>query len=128
MVADPAEQFVHARFPIRCWGLHVQQPRQVTRKQVLVLQTRHTLARRHPPIALPVDAHEDVALREIGPVQVARGVRPRAEFEHHGRKPEPRDRAADGAALLGELLEGRRHEDTDATVRCGDRSLLTGRR
>ena len=53
---------------------------------VLVLQPRDLFAGRHPPVAVGVDADEHVALREIGAVQLAGRVRPRAELEHDGRE------------------------------------------
>ena len=68
---------------------------------VLVLEARDLLVGRDPAVALAVDADEDVALREVGAVQLARRMRPRAELEHHRREAQPLDRGAHGAALVG---------------------------
>jgi hypothetical protein len=58
---------------------------------VLVLQPRDDLTRGDPAVPLGVQADEDVALAQVGAIQLARRVRARAEFEHDGREMEPLD-------------------------------------
>jgi hypothetical protein len=92
-----------------------------TRQNVLVLEARDRLTRRHPAVSLPVDPDEDVALRQVGPVEVARRVGASAELEHHRREPDGAHRLGHGRALRGELLEGGADENTQPLVRRADR-------
>ena len=85
-------------------GLDVDQLRDVGGERPLVLEARHLLTRRDPPVLLPVHADEDVALLEVGPVQRTRRIRARAELEHHRGEGEPLDRGAGGATLGRQFL------------------------
>ena len=76
---------------------------------------------RDPAVAVGVDADEDVALREVGAIQLARRVRPGAELEHHRGEPHPLDGGAHGRPLVGELAQGRTHEDPQPLVGRADR-------
>ena len=80
------------------------------REVVLVLEPETSSSGRDPAVAVAVDADEDVALREVGAVELARRMRPGAELEHHRGQPHPLDRRAHGPPLVGELAQGRAHE------------------
>ena len=67
--------------------------------------------RSDPPVALPVDTEEDVALREVRRIQVARRMRPRALLEEDRRQPQRRDRLTNRRTLEGKLAKRRRDED-----------------
>ena len=56
----------------------------------LVLQARDVHVRPDPAVPLPVQADEDVGLRQVGPIQLPRRVRSGPELEHHRREPERR--------------------------------------
>ena len=110
------------RFSIRCRRLDVQQPRERMGESKLVLQTRDVHARPDPSVALPVQADEDVGLRQVGPIQLLRWVWTSAELEHHRREPKSRDRASDSGTLFGELGQRGAHEHAQPLVRCPDLS------
>jgi len=69
--ADAAEQRVERRFAPTLDALHVDELRTIAGAQVLVLEPGDALARRDPTVAVGVHADEDVALVEVGAVQVA---------------------------------------------------------
>ena len=115
VVADPLEQLVEPLLPVLA-ALEVDELRDVGREVPLVLEARHLLARGDPAVLLPVDADEDVALLEVGAVQLARRMRPRAELEHHRREGEPLDRGPRGAPLGRQLLQRRADEHAQALV------------
>jgi hypothetical protein len=50
----------------------------------LLLQPRDLHARAGPPVALPVQPHEDITLGQVGPVEVLWGVRPRPSSNSTG--------------------------------------------
>ena len=77
----------------------------------LILQTRDVHTRPDPAVALPVQADEDVGLRQIGAIQLPRWVWSSAELEHHRRQPQRRDRTCDRGTFLGELDQRGAHED-----------------
>jgi len=64
--------------------LEVDQLGHVAGEEVLVLEAGHLFAGSDPAVAFPVDAEEDVALGEVGAVEVPRRMRAGAELEHHG--------------------------------------------
>ena len=81
-------------------------------EQVLVLQAGDLHLRRDPAVALPVQPDEDVALRQVGAIQVARRMRPRAELEEDRREPQlgdglPRDGAFGASSWSVELTKTR---------------------
>ena len=115
VVADPLEQRVEPLLPMLA-ALQVDELRDLGREVPLVLETRHLLARRDPAVLLPVDADEDVALLEVGAVQLARRMRPRAELEHHRRHRQPLDRRPRRSPLRRQLLQRRADEDPQALV------------
>ena len=81
------------RFSVGRRCLDVQQPGDRVGQPELVLESRDVHARPDPAVPLPVQADEDVGLREVGPVQLARWVRSGAELEQHRREPQGRDGA-----------------------------------
>ena len=83
---------------------------------VLVLEAGDLLVGRDPAVAVAVDADEDVALREVGAVELAGRVRAGAELEHDRREAHALDRGARGASFVGELAQGRADEDPDPLV------------
>ena len=66
--------------------LDVQQHRLTLRELVLVLQARDLLSRSDPAVALPVDAHKDFALADVGRVKISRRMRARALLEQDRRE------------------------------------------
>jgi len=71
----------------RSAGLGGRQMGHSPRQLELILQPRDLHARADPPVPLPVQPDEHVALRQVSPVQLARGVRPRPQLEHHRGQP-----------------------------------------
>ena len=104
--------------------LDVEQHRLSLRELVLVLETRDLPSRSDPAIALPVDAHENFALVDVGRVQIARrmGAGYLLEKDHEVQR---RDRLARRHALEGKLAERRRDEDAQPAIRSEDRPLST---
>ena len=90
---------------------------------VLVFEPGDLLLGCDPAVAVGVDPDEDVALREVGAVQLAGRMRARAELEHHRRQLHPLDGIADGAPFVGELAQRRAHEDPEPLVGRADRGL-----
>ncbi len=83
---------------------------------VFVLEAGDLLVGGDPAVALPVDADEDVALLEVGAVEVAGWVGACAEFEHDGGQAHAFDRGARCASFVGELAQGRADEDPDPLI------------
>src|SRR5262249_30415792 len=69
-----------------------------------------------PPVALPVDAEEHVALVEIGAVQIARRMSARPQLEQDGREPHVLDCVPGGGALVGQLLQRGADEDAHSLI------------
>ena len=82
----------------------------------LVLQPRDVHVGRDPAVALPVDPNEHVALVEVGPVEVPRGVWTRAELEHHRCQTQLRDCLLRRNPLGRELLQRRAHEHAQPLI------------
>jgi hypothetical protein len=80
---DPCQHLRQPGLALR-GGLHVDELGLVPRQEILILKTGDLLAGRHPAVLLPVDPDENLALRQIGPVQLTRGVRPRPELDMIG--------------------------------------------
>jgi hypothetical protein len=110
LLTDPVHEVLEAGLAMRRRHLRVQQPGQIVGQLELLLQPRDLHAGRDLPVALPVEAHEDVALRKVRPVEVARRVRSRALLEHHRGEPERRDARRGGVPLVGELDQRRADE------------------
>ena len=118
---DPGQQLGQARLAVGRRRLDVQQPRQ-----------RRATARTRPPgprpampgtdpaVPLPVQPDEHVALRQVGPVQLLRRVRPGPQLEHHRRQPQRRDGTRDRPPLVGQLAQRGTHEHPQALVRRPD--------
>jgi hypothetical protein len=85
----------------------------------LLLQPRDLHAGAELSVALPVHADEDVALGQVGPVQLLRRVRPRSQSEHHRRQPQRRNGPLHRPPLLGQLAplaHCRAHEHPETLV------------
>ena len=72
---DAVDECVEAFLARTVRGAEVHESRLALGELVLALEAGGLLARRDPAVARSVDADEDVALREIGPVEVPRGMR-----------------------------------------------------
>src|SRR5258708_33569097 len=107
-------------------GLEVDQLGFVSRKLVLVFQARDRHVRGDPAIALPVEADEDIALGQVGPVEFTWGVGPRPRLEEHRRQPQLDDGFACRSTLRSELVQGRTDKHAHALVRRADRSRHGG--
>ena len=59
---------------------------------------------------------EDLALRQVGPVDLARRVRPRAQLEHHRHQPQPGHRVPHRPPLGGQLAQRGTHEHPQPLV------------
>jgi hypothetical protein len=105
VVAEPVQQLGEPGLPRRHRILDVDELRQRPGEVVLVLQPGDALPRRHPAVSLGVQAHEHVALAQVGAVQLTRRMRAGAELEHHGGEVQALDRKAGEGALRRELLE-----------------------
>src|SRR5262249_46043092 len=112
----------------RSGRLEVDQPGFVAREQVLVLQARHLHPWRDPAVALPVEAHEDIALRQVSPVELTRRVGTRTRLEEHGRETQLGDGPTQGGSLSSQFLERRTDKDAHPLVRRADRRKRGGRR
>ena len=95
---DAGEQVGEAGLAVGRRRLDVQQARQRPRQLELVLEPGDLHAGADLPVALPVQPDEDVALGQVGPVQLPRRVRPGAQLEQHRREPQRRDGARDRRA------------------------------
>src|SRR5205814_1776963 len=73
-----------------------------------------------PAIALPVEANEDITLRQVGPVELTWWVGSGAQLEKHGRQAQLGDGFARSYSLGGQLLERRADKDAHALVRGTD--------
>ena len=116
LLLQPLEQLAQAWLHVRRGPLDVDQPRHAPGEQQLVLQAGDLHVGGDPPVALPVDAEEDVRLLEVGLVEGARRVGAGAELEHHRGETQLLDRVPHGAALVGELAQRRGDEDAQALV------------
>jgi hypothetical protein len=83
---DHLQEAGQPRLPPRCL-LRIDQPRLARRQPVLVLQAGNVHTGGDPPVGRGVDSDENVALLQVGAIQVARRVGARTEFEQHGRQP-----------------------------------------
>ncbi len=88
---------------------------------VLVFQTADLLVGRDPSVAVAVDPDEDVALREVRPVELTWRVGARAQLEHHRGESHPLDRRPHRTSFVRELAQGRADEHPDPLVRRADR-------
>ncbi len=94
--ADPADQLAEAVVAV-LRGLDVDELGHGCRCEVvLVLQIRDLFVGRDPAVAVAVDADEDIGLRDVRAIEIARWMRTCAELEHHGREAEPLDRGSHG--------------------------------
>ena len=119
-VLDPIEHGGKSGLTVRGRHLHVHQARQVPRQLELVLQARDRHARPDPPVALPVEADEHVALGDVGAVQVPRRMRSRPSAEQHRRKAKRGDRSGRRRALFGQLTHCGADEHPQTLVRGAD--------
>jgi hypothetical protein len=115
-VPDPLEQLRQSRVTTGRRRLDVHQPRFVTGGDVLVLQPGDGLAGSDPAVLLPVDAQEDVALPQVGQVEILRGDGGVHQLEQDRSEVKPLHRLADGNALGRQLLHRGTDEDPDSLV------------
>src|SRR5215469_18926103 len=97
--SDAIQQPLQGRLALRCRGLEVDQPGFLTRKLVLVLQARDLHAGGNPAIALPVEADEDIALRQVGAVEFTWWVGTSPRLEEHRGQPQLCDGFTGGCTL-----------------------------
>ena len=77
------EELLELLLALRGRLLHVDEAWPAAAAPQLVLDPGELRARCDPAVALPVDADEDVALVEVGAIEVVRPVRPRTQLEAH---------------------------------------------
>lgn len=61
-----------------------------------------------------------MALIKVGAIQIARGMGPCAEFEHDRRQVQLQNGLAHRGTLVGQFLQRRADEDTQALIGCAD--------
>ena len=123
-IPDPGQHLRQPRLTLRRRRLHVDEPGQPRRQQVLILQPGNLFPRRDPAIALPVHAHEHLALRQVRAVYLARRVRPGAQLEHHRHQPQTGHRVPHCLPLSGQFLQRGTHKDPQPLVRRADHIRL----
>ena len=124
VVPDPGQQFGQPRHAVRRRPLDVDQPGQPGRQLVLILQPGDPFTRRDPAVALPVDPHEHLALRQVGPVHRSRRMRPGPQLEHHRHQPQGGHRVPHCLPLGGQLAQRRTHEHPHPLIRRADHIRL----
>ena len=124
--ADAVEQRMQVLLPLWSGCLDIDQLRFPARELVLVLQAGYLHTGGNPAIALPVEADEDIALRQVGPVQLARWIRACAQLEKHGRQAQLRDGLSCRSPLKGQLVERRADKHAHALVRRADHRRSAG--
>ena len=123
-IPDPGQHLRQPRLTLRRRRLHIDQPGQPRRQQVLILQPGYLLPRRDPAVALPVHAHEHLALRQVGAVYLPRRMRPGAQLEHHRHQPQTGHRVPHCLPLSGQFLQRGTHKDPQPLVRRADHIRL----
>jgi hypothetical protein len=86
---DAVDHRRQSRLPVRSRMLQVQQHRLTSGQPELILQTRNLHPRTHPAIPLPIDADENLALLQIGPIHALRRMRPGAGLKPHRYQMQP---------------------------------------
>ena len=124
--ADAVEQHMQVLLPLWSGCLDIDQLGFVTSELVLILQAGHLHRGGDPAIALPVEANEDIALRQVGPVQFTRWVGACAQLEKHGRQAQLRDGLSCRYSLGGQLVERRADKHPHALVRRADHRMSAG--
>ena len=124
---DPSEKPVQGGVTVRRRLLHVDQLRATPAPLELVLDPGDGRVRCHPAVALPVDAHEHVALVEIRAIQLVGAVRTRADLEPHRGHAQRSHGGLDRVALRRELPQRRGDEDPDTSVRRENRDWFRHR-
>jgi hypothetical protein len=107
LLLDAADEGAQAVLPGDGRLLHIEEHRLTLSELELVLDARDRRSRRDPAVALPVNADEDVALADVGGIEVARRVRTRALFEQDRRETQRGDRLARLHAFEGQLAKRR---------------------
>jgi hypothetical protein len=126
--SDAIEQSLQARLTFWCRGLDVDELRFGPRQLVFVFQPRHLHRGGDPAITLPVEANEDIALAQIGPVQLARWVGTCARLEEHRRQAQLRDSLSCCSPLGSQLIECRADKHPYPLIRCADHRCSAGSR
>ena len=121
-VRHPFQQLGQPGLPFGGRLLDVDQPRHGGRQLELVLQAREVHVRRRPPVALPVDPDEDIALFEVRPIEIAWRVRASAHLEEDRMQVHVLDRGARRRSLCSQFLHRGTDEDPESLVWCPDRS------
>jgi hypothetical protein len=122
------EESAQPILPIGRRLLEVQQAGAPARQPVLVLEAGHPLAGSHPPVALPVDPEEHVALLQVRTVELPWWMGPGPQLEQHRCQMGPLDGPTHRLALRGQLTQRRADEDPEALVGRpdGNRRLVVG--
>ena len=118
--ADAVNQRRQAWLLVGSGTLQVQQHGLARGQAVLVFQARDVHPRGDPAVPLPVDTHEHLALRQVGPVHAARRVRAGTRLIPHRHQAQPLDGPPGGRPLTGQLFQGRGDKDPDPLVRRED--------
>ena len=92
VAAEFVDETIEPVLALRRRLLDVQQPGPIAREPIFVLQPGDRLTGCDPPVALPVDADEHIALLQVRTVELARRMRAGAELEHHGDQTQVFDR------------------------------------
>ena len=118
--ADAVNQRRQAWLLVGSGTLQVQQHGLARGQAVLVFQARDVHPRGDPAVPLPVDTHEHLALRQVGPVHAARRVRAGTRLIPHRHQAQPLDGPPGGHPLTCQLFQGRGDKDPDPLVRRED--------
>jgi Enoyl-CoA hydratase/isomerase len=119
LCAAPAGAYAFAKHQLRRPALErIDAAR--SRQVELLRQTRHLHARPDLPVALPVQADENVALRQVGAVQIPRRMRTGPQLEQHRRQPQRRDSPRNSPPLRRQLTQCGAHEHPQTLVRGPD--------
>jgi hypothetical protein len=118
--ADTVNQRRQAWLLVGSGTLQVQQHGLARGQAVLVFQARDVHPRGHPAVPLPVDTHEHLALRQVGPVHAARRVRTSTRLIPHRHQAQPLDGPPGGHPLTCQLFHSRGDKDPDPLVRRED--------
>ena len=124
LLLDPRQQISQPGLAIRRRRLDIQQPRQLTGQLELLLQARDPRAGDELAVPLPVQPDENIALRQVRPVQLGRRIRPGAKLEHDRGQPQRRNGTRNRLSLLSQLTQRGTHEHPQPPVGGPDDHLI----